>query len=161
MATFNNRVLIIDDEHDIVESLKNVLVNASENEVLGRSSKELFGENKKKEEEPSLFVDITFSGSLVLEKVKESLDKQSPYAVIFLDIRMPNQDGVQTAFKIREIDPFIEIIFMSAFSDYSPEELYNFFGRKFPFLTKPFSKEDALREVNESLLRWNDKAYRS
>ena len=159
MATFNNRVLIVDDEHEIVDSLKNVLVNSSENEALSNSSKELFGE--KKDEGPSLFVDVALSGSLGLEKVKESLDKQSPYAVIFLDIRMPNQDGVQTAFKIREIDPFIEIIFMSAFSDYSPEELYSFFGRKFPFLTKPFSKDDALREVNESLLRWNDKAYRS
>ncbi len=159
MATFNNRVLIVDDEHEIVDSLKNVLVNSSENEALSNSSKELFGE--KKDEGPSLFVDVALSGSLGLEKVKESLDKQSPYAVIFLDIRMPNQDGVQTAFKIREIDPFIEIIFMSAFSDYSPEELYGFFGRKFPFLTKPFSKDDALREVNESLLRWNDKAYRS
>ncbi|MEE2742317.1 MAG: response regulator [Bdellovibrionota bacterium] len=159
MATFNNRVLIVDDEHEIVDSLKNVLVNSSENEAISNSSKELFGE--KKDEGRSLFVDVALSGSQGLEKVKESLDKLSPYAVIFLDIRMPNQDGVQTAFKIREMDPFIEIIFMSAFSDYSPEELYGFFGRKFPFLTKPFSKDDALREVNESLLRWNDKAYRS
>ncbi|MDC0254685.1 response regulator [Bacteriovoracales bacterium] len=159
MATFNNRVLIIDDEYDIVESLRNVLINSSENEALGSSSKELFGD--KKEKGPSSFVDVALSGSEGLEKVKASLEKENPYAVIFLDIRMPNQDGVQTAFKIKEIDPFVEVIFMSAFSDYSPEELYSFFGRKFPFLTKPFSKEDALKEVNEALLRWNDEVYRS
>ena len=159
MATFNSKVLIVDDEFEIAESLKHTLANAGASESLGNSSKALFG--VESEAEISFFVEVALSGSRAVEMVKTSLDNQSPFAVIFLDIRMPQEDGVRTAFKIRELDPFVEIVFMSAFSDYTEEQLNKILGQSFPFLVKPFKGVEAIETAKESLKKWNKKVYGS
>lgn len=159
MANFNNRVLVVDDEFEIAESLKHTLANAGVSESLSNSSKALFG--GESDEKFSFVVEVALSSSQAVEMVKTSLDNQGPFAVIFLDIRMPQEDGVRTAFKIRELDPFVEIVFMSAFSDYTKEQLENILGQNFPFLVKPFKGIEAIETAKESLQKWNKKVYGS
>lgn len=73
--------------------------------------------------------------------VQEALVQNMPFAIAFIDIRMPpGWDGLKTAAMIRQVDPYIEIVIVSAFSDYSQEEIIQSVGTsdKLLFLRKPF-----------------------
>ena len=53
--------------------------------------------------------------------VKEALARNEPFAVVFLDMRMPpGPDGVWAAARIRELDPAVEIVMCTAYSDVDP-----------------------------------------
>jgi DNA-binding NtrC family response regulator len=50
--------------------------------------------------------------------VRNAIAADDPFAVAFLDMRMPpGPDGVWAAGRIRELDPAIEIVMCTAFSD--------------------------------------------
>ena len=61
--------------------------------------------------------------------VKKALEEGRPYAMAFVDIRMPpGWDGVETTLKIWEIDSEIQIVICTAYSDYSWEEMFAAIG---------------------------------
>lgn len=60
-------------------------------------------------EESTLMLDFAQDGQIALEKFK-----QNDYDMILMDIQMPNMNGYQATQKIREIDPKIPIIALSA-----------------------------------------------
>ena len=56
--------------------------------------------------------------------VERALAVGEPYAVAFIDIRMPpGIDGRETAKRIRALDPHINIVIVTGFSDFSPLEI--------------------------------------
>jgi len=76
-----------------------------------------------------------------VEAVREACGAQRPFAVAFLDMRMPpGPDGAWAAARIREIDPQLEIVICTAYSDVDPLEI----GQRVPpedklfYLQKPF-----------------------
>ncbi len=73
--------------------------------------------------------------------VREACGADRPFAVVFLDMRMPpGPDGAWAAGRIREIDPQVEIVICTAYSDVDPLEI----SRRVPpedklfYLQKPF-----------------------
>ena len=46
-------------------------------------------------------------------------DYQSIYSVVFMDIQMPQRDGMSTAFDLRELDKTVSIIFVTNLSQYA------------------------------------------
>jgi DNA-binding LytR/AlgR family response regulator len=58
------------------------------------------------------------------ERVQQAIEKNQPYAVAFVDIRMPpGWDGVETTQKLWEVDPCLQVVICTAYSDYSWDEL--------------------------------------
>ncbi len=56
--------------------------------------------------------------------MREALAADDPFAVAFLDMRMPpGPDGVWAAARIRELDPAIEIVICTAYSDVDPRDI--------------------------------------
>ncbi|MBT5903417.1 MAG: response regulator [Opitutaceae bacterium] len=51
------------------------------------------------------------------ERAREALEKivQSEYAVIILDIRMPEMDGIKALEKIRQIDPEVAVVMLTGY----------------------------------------------
>ena len=59
----------------------------------------------------------------------------------FIDVRMPpGWDGIETTGRIWEVDPEIQVVICTAFSDYSPDEMLAKLGRsdRLLILKKPF-----------------------
>jgi two-component system cell cycle sensor histidine kinase/response regulator CckA len=63
-------------------------------------------------------------GEEAVERVRGSLQAGRPFAVIFLDVRMPpGIDGVRTAEMIRAIDSMVNIVIVTAYSDVPPDDM--------------------------------------
>jgi diguanylate cyclase (GGDEF)-like protein len=73
--------------------------------------------------------------------------------VVFLDVRMPpGPDGVWAATQIRELDPAIEIVICTAYSDADPGEIGGFVPPedKLSYLQKPFHPHE-VRQMSIAL----------
>ena len=135
------KILIIDDNIQIHHDFKKVLLISAEKEKdLDKLEEALLGESSNQQEEIYL-IDCAIQGEEGLKMVEESLKKEEPYAVAFVDVRMPpGLDGVETISKIWKIYPDIQIVICTAYSDYSWQDLYNKFGNtdNLLILKKPF-----------------------
>lgn len=144
---FNNRVLIIDDNEAIHEDFKKSLIldaDQSKNEMeklenlfLGKSVEE----DSKQVERPVFVVDCANQGLKGIECVNAALTKGLPYALAFIDMRMPpGLDGLETIEQIWKIDPDIQTVICTAYSDYSWEDIFKRLGHsdRLLILKKPF-----------------------
>ena len=85
--------------------------------------------------------------------VRDSIAADEPFAVAFLDMRMPpGPDGVWAAQRIRELDPAIEIVMCTAYSDVDPGEIGGIVPpeEKLSYLQKPFHPHE-IRQMTISL----------
>jgi len=85
--------------------------------------------------------------------VRDALAEDDPFAVAFLDMRMPpGPDGVWAAARIRELDPAIEIVLCTAYSDVDPAEMGSAVPpeEKLSYLQKPFHPHE-VRQMTISL----------
>ncbi len=84
------------------------------------------------------------SGLEAIEKIKEAYQQRMPYALIYLDMRMPEMDGMQIAERIREIDPTVMIILVTAYEDHDIVDARQKLGSNFEFLSKPVNSDELL-----------------
>ena len=85
--------------------------------------------------------------------VRDAVAADDPFAVAFLDMRMPpGPDGVWAAARIRELDPAIEIVLCTAYSDVDPAEMGSIVPpeEKLSYLQKPFHPHE-IRQMTISL----------
>ncbi|KAF2471043.1 uncharacterized protein BDR25DRAFT_224634 [Lindgomyces ingoldianus] len=90
-------------------------------------------------------VTVAKDGQEALDKVKESMERQTPYNLIFMDVQMPNLDGLQSTRLIRQSGFSAPIVALTAYSEESNiRECYDC-GMNF-FLSKPI-RRPALKHV--------------
>ena len=98
-------------------------------------------------EHEGLTVDYVMSGKECLDKVKEE-----KYDVIFMDIMMPEMDGVETFKKLQEIDEFnIPVIALTADAETGAREKYLKLGFN-NYIAKPIQIEilhNAISDLNK------------
>jgi diguanylate cyclase (GGDEF)-like protein len=160
------RVLIVDDEQPVRESYRKILVNPVEstdrNERLDMRAR-LFQKGGKAppvQARPATAFDAIFcnGAEAAVESVRAACAHGRPFAVVFLDMRMPpGPDGVWAAEQIRALDPEAEIVLCTAFSDVDPREI----SRRVPpedklfYLQKPFHPHE-VRQIAVALgLKWS------
>ncbi|MGQ9663231.1 MAG: response regulator [Kiritimatiellia bacterium] len=94
---------------------------------------------------------ITLSSNVrdALEKVRSALEKGHPFAVIFLDVRIPRGiDSLRAAEKIRAMDQATHIALVTAFDDVELERVVKHVppADKLLYLRKPFAAAE-LRQL--------------
>jgi diguanylate cyclase (GGDEF)-like protein len=134
------KIIIIDDNPSIHKDFIKILKTEAFND-LDDLSAEIFGNNKEKNQLPQFEIDTASQGQEGVERIKEALQQGKPYALAFVDIRMPpGWDGIETIKHIWEIDKDIQIVICTAYSDYSWEETIAHLGKtdNLLILKKPF-----------------------
>ncbi|KTC96687.1 GGDEF/EAL domain-containing response regulator [Legionella feeleii] len=142
MKTSSFRILVIDDNPAIHRDFMKILNVSKSSILLNKFDEELFDNTQHPGLSlPEFEIDVASQGIEGIEKVKRSLEEGRPYALAFIDIRMPpGIDGIETITRIWAIDPEMQIVICSAYSDYSWEETVNALGLSDNLLVlkKPF-----------------------
>ncbi|CAK8713795.1 histidine kinase [Candidatus Electrothrix laxa] len=165
MINGNNRILIIDDDHDIWKSYQLVLQPNKQDETSSMSqlnalllAEQPSEKNLPSEEMPYFDLSYAPQGQDGYEMVKQAINDKQPFAIAFVDIRMPpGWDGMETATRIRKFDPDIEIVIVTAYSDRSREEIARVVGtlHKLLFFRKPFDPEELMQVAVSLCDKWN------
>jgi len=157
-ADKNRRILVIDDNRAIHTDFRKVLtVFNSQPSPVSEAEAVLFDEKTHAETRPTFCVDSAFQGQEGLALVQEAIKSKQPYAVAFVDIRMPpGWDGVETTQKLWEVDPDLQVVICTAYSDYSWDELMAKVGNsdRLLILKKPFDTVEVLQVANALTEKW-------
>ncbi len=154
----NRRILIIDDNRAIHDDFRKILSPANVTRAaLDAAETALFGEPTDLIRQISFDVDSAYQGEEGVLLVQKALEAGYPYALAFVDVRMPpGWDGVETTAKIWEPDPEIQIVICTAYADYSWNEMFEKLGYRdgLLILKKPFDTVEALQLAQALTEKW-------
>lgn len=154
---YDFRIIIIDDNIEIHKDFLKTLTKTARNE-LEDLEQELFDSPKELSDTialPRFKIDTATQGQEGAALITKAIKDQEPYALAFVDIRMPpGWDGIETVKNIWAIDPDIHVVLCTAYSDYTWEETVQELGHSdnFLILKKPFD-HIAVRQLAYALTR--------
>lgn len=145
-----NRVIVIDDNPAIHEDFRKILVTDESDSELRKAEAAFLGEEYAENSEEDLYIDLdsAMQGEEGYEKVQESIKQNRPYALAFVDMRMPpGWDGLTTIEKLWESDPDLQVVICSAYSDNTWSDIRRRLGRsdRLLILKKPFDNSEVLQ----------------
>ena len=156
-ATWNRRVLIVDDQREIHDDFDDTLRprrSGLESDVLAAA----FVEAPEAHFLPDFELLHVMSGEEACAVIEEGAASGRPVAVAFVDIRMPpGIDGVETIRRVRRISRDVEIVIMTAYTDRTLSEIIRDMEllNKVLYLRKPFAREE-VQQITLSLVeKWN------
>src|SRR6266404_1793669 len=103
----NRRILIIDDNRAIHDDFRKILCpEVDARKALNAMEAGIFGEEVPDGTPSGFEIESAYQGQEGLERVKQALAEGRPYALAFIDVRMPpGLDGVETTSRIWEFCP--------------------------------------------------------
>jgi len=153
----NRRILLIDDTPSIHEDFRRILSGTGATSEIDAAEEALFGEVNGSADVACFDVDSAHQGREGLERVRESLEANRPYALAFVDMRMPpGWDGVETIREIWNVDPRLQIVICTAHSDYSWDEVLGHLGveDRLLILKKPFDNIEVAQLASALTAKW-------
>jgi two-component system, NtrC family, sensor kinase len=153
------RILLIDDNQAIHEDIRKILERrSSPGADLAKMEADLFQEAAPEPESSVRFrIDSAYQGQEGLEMVKAALAQGRPYAVAFVDVRMPpGWDGIETIGHLWQADPELQIVICTAFSDHSWPEIISKLAPAdgLLILRKPFDSIEIRQMVHALSSKW-------
>ena len=139
------RILAVDDDAVILDLYEQILDSDAK-----RDSKTVEFE-----------LDCCSQGKEAVEAVWLSQEFNQPYAVIFLDLKMPpGPDGEWTARQILKLDPYTNIVLVSGFIRSNPGMSVKQSDRpdKLLYLQKPFHRQEILQFATALSAKWQAEA---
>lgn len=159
LGNVNLRVLVIDDNRSIHEDFKKVLQARSvADNTLQEVRTALFGEGQAVGEGEHFQVDCADQGETGLSLVQKARQQGSPYAVAFIDMRMPpGWDGLETIERLWAEDESLQVVICTAYSDQPWDEIRMRIGRndKLVILQKPFNGIEVLQLATALCRKWD------
>jgi PAS domain S-box-containing protein len=155
----NHRILVIDDNLAIHQDFRKVL-NPVDSALAGELDDEeaaIFGDAPAVSRAMNFQIDSAFQGQEGLEKVRAAVAAGQPYAVAFVDVRMPpGWDGIETITRIWREFSDLQIVICTAYSDYSWDEISKAIGNtdQVLVLKKPFDNIEVLQMAHALSKKW-------
>jgi len=157
----NRRILVVDDEKEALDGYHSFLAPGE-------------GSDKKTKRTSSRVAPIS-AGSIAIEPYEvisaesgdEAIDlfaaelaEGRRIAAAFVDVKMPGKtDGLQCILKLKELDPDIRCVVVTAYHDRTVEEIHKLFGEDFKdhwdFLNKPFTHGEIVQKARQMVGAWN------
>ncbi len=151
----NLRILVVDDNQAIHEDFRKILQVRPEEESLHQARAALFGEVPLVQALERFELDYADQGQTALALVQMARGEGRPYAVAFVDMRMPpGWDGLETVERLWEVDGRLQVVICTAYSDHSWAEIAARLGTsdRFLILRKPFDAIE-VQQIAASLTR--------
>ena len=152
----NRRILIIDDTPAIHADFRKILTPDTGSEAdLNSLEHSLFG--TRQSSRLNFQLDSAYQGKEALALVERALADGHPYALAFIDMRMPpGWDGLETIEHLWNADPNLQIALCTAYSDYSWEAVAERlqFGDQLLILKKPFDILEIRQMANALTWKW-------
>ncbi len=161
MVTKDNitaRILVVDDNEAIHQDFRKILGwHAQDDGLLDEARAALFGEQPSPAAQQSFQVDSAFQGQDGLAFVVRALEENRPYALAFIDVRMPpGWDGIEATARIWERDPDLQVVICTAYSDYSWSDMLHKLGHsdRLVVLKKPFDNIEVQQLASALTEKW-------
>jgi PAS domain S-box-containing protein len=147
---------VIDDNTAIHDDLRKILLGEHQAQDELRDDEELlFGI------EPvpvtRFEIDSAYQGQEGLAKLQESVAQGRPYALAFVDVRMPpGWDGVETITHLWTAYPNLQVVVCTAYSDYSWNDIRRRLGQSenLLILKKPFDNIEVIQLAHALTRKW-------
>ena len=155
------RVLVADDEQAVLDAYRTVIEDinppfARRSTIEDLESK-LFGETRSAMPAPTFTPVLCRQGEDVVQTLKAAREAGEEFPVAFLDVRMPpGIDGIEAAARIRAIDPEINIVIVTGYTDAPLKEI----AARVPpldklfYVSKPFQKMELQQFVFALTAKW-------
>ena len=154
----HRRILVVDDNRAIHADFAKILGSKAEPSVVDALEAELFGDDTSSAAPAiSYTIGSAYQGQEALAMVIDSLARNEPYAMAFVDMRMPpGWNGVETIEKLWEVDPELQVVICTAYSDYSWEEVLARLGvnDRLLLLKKPFDTAEVCQLACALTEKW-------
>jgi len=158
--TASLRVLVIDDNRAIHDDFRKVLAAPGTGDAeLASVESLLFGDEPAAAgtDSPTYQVDFASQGQEGLRLVQQARSQMLPYALAFVDMRMPpGWDGLETIEHIWRVDPEIQVVICSAYSDYDWSDMIARVGHsdRLLVLKKPFEPIEIQQCASAMTRKW-------
>ncbi|NVZ26016.1 EAL domain-containing protein [Pseudomonas gingeri] len=152
----NRRILVIDDTASIHEDFRKILCPHVVEDDLQSAEEALFGTPVTRAQY-AFELDSAFQGQDGLARVEQALAEGRPYAMAFIDMRMPpGWDGLETIERLWQVDPKLQIALCTAYSDYSLEDMNERvdMGDRLLILKKPFDAIEIRQLASALTAKW-------
>lgn len=153
----DSRILIIDDNKHIYEDFCTILINDTGLTELDAIAADFFDEEILPAPAKNYSLDYAPQGKEGVEKIRRALAEGRPFALSFVDMRMPpGWDGLKTIENIWKVDPNIQVVICTAYSDYSWNEIIRRIGPtdKLLILKKPFDNAEVAQLACALTEKW-------
>jgi signal transduction histidine kinase len=158
-ASPRRRILIIDDNPSIHQDFRKILSAAEGTTSLDSLETAIFGSPQSRGGGAYSFeVDSASQGEEGVQLVQEAAKAGRPYALAFVDIRMPpGIDGVETTARLWKADEDLQVVLCSAYADYSWEEVAQRLGisQRLLILRKPFDNIEVRQMAHALAQKWD------
>jgi len=153
----NRRILIVDDNPAIHEDYKKILTSRADNAALDELTALVLGEARTETQLAQFELTSAFQGQEGRDLVQRSIDEGSPFAMAFVDMRMPpGWDGLETIQQLWMVDPHLQIVICTAYSDYTWSEIIQRVQHRdrLLILKKPFDNAEVCQLAIALTQKW-------
>lgn len=159
----NRRLLVIDDDAGVRHAYGEIFAQGDDRarqDELADLAAGIFGDvpAPRAQNVPGFSVTLTPQGEAAAAVAEDALISGQPYAVAFVDMRMPpGWDGLRTIAELWKRDPNLQTVICTAYSDYSWEEIIGKLGRsdRLLILKKPFDRIEVMQLAEALCAKWN------
>ncbi|HVU34367.1 MAG TPA: response regulator [Opitutaceae bacterium] len=143
------RVLVVDDTASIHADFQKILGGALQpSAALIAAKARVFGSVALPSSVLRFAVDCVSQGEEGLAAVRRAVAEKRPYALAFVDMRMPpGWDGIETTRRLWEADPGLQVVICTAYSDRTWEDTIAHLGNtdSLLILKKPFDNIEVVQ----------------
>ena len=157
-VTMNRRILVIDDNPAIHGDIRKILAADNGSDALQEDEAILFGTTAEARPDWTFEINSAFQGDEGVQLVRQALEADRRFAMAVVDVRMPpGWDGIETISHLWEVDPSVQVVLCSAYSDYSWNDMIRKLGEteKLLILKKPFDNIEVRQLASALCGKWN------
>lgn len=155
----NRRILVIDDSPNILQDFRKILrpMGACNSGLWSELRPDLLDETFPHSGKEPFDLDCVDNGMSGCELVKHARAQDSPFAVVFLDVRLSNGwDGIETVERIWDEDPGVQVVLCTAYPDFGWSEVLPRLGHgdQLLILRKPFDPIEVWQLSTALTMKW-------